>query len=414
MGIKIKLDLDADTQKLSDAIQRAVARGFQGAGSSGLATNPAQVANQIAGNDAGFSSSAVGMKRRSIGNLNMISPASPSFLNNPGFFLSNGPKPPNIAAYQAQQQAQRASFLKNIGFAGIPLLSPGSVLGNLFASRQIFSGLSGPVGQKALGGLGLAGTAGTALATGGVMAVLLAVGASIKLLITSLKETAKTFDEARKLYAKTLLSGMGLRFTAGRNNLADVLGVSEKEVLQFGAAIALIGPKLKFATDIMARTTPNLTSVAYEFEIMKKNLQALFMVMANDAAPAIRKFLDGISELIQMFTVFYQKFHEIIGKIASILASSFQPELVAIAKIIGALGKDIGAAPQPQGLMKQLPVSALERMGLIVGGFGAGNDAPQRTAKATERTAKLLEKLVSQASGAGGSASFFDPFYNSP
>lgn len=319
-------------------------------------------------------------------------------------FLWSKIVPPKIAEVLAQTQAQRASFLKNIGFAGIPLLSPGSVLGNLFASRQIFSGLSGPVGQGLLGKVGIGGTAGTVGATGVIMASLLAVGVALKALQAAIKGTIQAFEEASKLYAKSLLSGLGIQFTVHRNNLADVLGVSEKEVLQFGAAMAILGPKLRFASDTIARTTPNLTSVAWEFGILRKDLQALFFEMGNTAAPALRKFADGMGQIVNSINQFIQS----SPKFVSILETFLEAAGGAITQI----GKDIGPAPQPQGLMKQLPVSALERAGLVIGGFSPVSDSAQRTAKATERTAKLLEKLVGAT--VQGGASFGDPYMNSP
>lgn len=403
MPIRVRVELDADTQRLSDTIQRAVSKGFQGGGSQGLATNPQSIARQIAG------TSGQGMKgyRDTMGAYSL--PPTPEFFSNPRFFFSKI-LPPTIASVQAKNQAQQAAFLKNIGFAGIPLLSPGSVLGNLFATRQIFSGLSGPVGQKLLGGVGLAGTGGTVAATATIMPILLAFGAALKGLQIAIRQTAAAYDDARKLYAHSLLSGLGLQFTANRQNLADVLGVSEKEVFQFGAAVAFIGPKLKFASDVMARTAPNLTSVSYEFEILKKNLGAMFAVLANDAAPALRKFVDGLNVLIESLTRFFEK-----NKIGIALEAIFEGMIGSkVADIIASKGKDIGPAPTPQGFMKQLPASALERMGLVVGGFGGGGDSAQRTAKATEKSAKLLEVLVRGASAARGAASFYDPLASNP
>lgn len=386
MGIRVTIDLDADTQKLTNSIQEAVAKGFQGGGAGGLATDPSALAKQI------------------------MQPLVPA-LTKPLV------APPLISAIQAKNQAQMAQFLKNIGFAGIPLLSPGSLLGNLFATRQIFSGLSGPVGQRLLGRVGIGGTAGTAAATAGIMAVLLAVGAAFKALIATVREMMRAFEEARKLYAKSLLSGLGLQFSIGRKNLADVIGVDEKEVFKFGAVMAFLGNKLQFANEIMTRTTPNLTAVSMEFQVLKKNLQAMFFEMANDAAPVILEFTKAISEMVKGVT------HGVQLLISTI--QNFESFFLMIARTLGvgpvgeqfikALLRSIGSNmvfPQPQGMMNQLPASPLERMGLIVGGFGTStNDYARRTAAATEKTAKALDRLLSGSQGAGN---FGDPLMNMP
>lgn len=392
MGIQVKLDLDADTSRLADAVQRAVSKGFQGAGNAGLATDPTSIIRQIAG--GGFS--GAGMKRRSVGSRNPSLPYTPDFLSDPSFFRPD--------SNRLRGEAQRAQFLKNIGFAGMPLLNPTSVFGNLFSARQLFSAASGPVGQGILGKVGLSGTGGAALATAGVIGALLAVGASLKLLQVAIRDTVAAYDQARKVYAHALLGGLGLNFSVGRKNIADVLGVSEKEVFQFGAAMAVLGPKLKFASDTVARTTPNLASVGWEFQVLQKNMQALFFTMANDAAPAIRKFVDGLSELVKMLTAFYNDIKGFISGIANSELTlnllnaipGFQ-QLSAFFKLASGFGHDTGAAPTPQALMKQLPVSAFERMGLVIGNFGGGADYARRTAQATERTAKAVTQIAQKA-----------------
>ncbi len=402
MGIKVKVDLDVNTDKLANTIQQGVAKGFTGGMKQGLATDPSIVARQIMGD------LAAGMKGHG-DTAGLIIPP-----------LSNIDRaitpPPAIKAFQAsmrlqeKQRLQQSQFLKNIGFAGIPLLNPTSVFGNLFASRQIFSGLSGPTGQGLLSKVGLGGSAGgAAAATGVVMAGLLAIGLALKALQITIRETAKAFEEARKLYAKTLISGLGLNFTIGRKNLADVLGVSEKEVLQFGAAISTLGPKLKFATDTMSKTTPNLASVAFEFSILKKDMEALFFTIANEAAPALRTFADAMSKLVVAFTRFLQ--HDPIAKFIESITVGKYSSLNVLAHLLG--GSDSGPAASPQGLMKQLPASHLERMGLVVGGFGTQSDFASRTAKATEKSSKLLEQIVRHIGGQSSSP-FGEPFYNYP
>lgn len=410
MGVKVRLELEADTQRLTDTIQKAVAKGFGGGGSQGLASDPGDLIRQIMGGapqKARASSLApewflaqAASKANAMGSLFQ----NPSAKLMPDWFLGQG----------AKQLSGMGPLMKGQMMAPDWFLKQGAArlgeMGELFPKKP----------NAMLGFLGKAGVPTTGAAFAGIAAsatvglVIAAAVAGFAALVAAIKRTVAAYDEARKLYAHSLMTGLGLSFTANRGNLADVLGVSEKDVFQFGAAVAILSPKLKWASDTMARTTPNLTSVAWEFEILKKNLEAMFMTLANDGAPAMRLFLSGLSEFVKGITGFAQmvsseiKAHPWLAAAAGMMMSTI-PGMSAI-MAAGAPGA-LGAAPNPQGMMKQLPASAWERMGLIVGGFGGG-DYPRRTAVAVEKTAKLMERFV--GGKPGGSASFFDPLASNP
>lgn len=317
-----------------------------------------------------------------------------------------GPQPPKISQFMAAMQKDRASFVKNAMFAATPIAAPTSLLGNFFATRQIFSALSGTkTGQGILGAVGLAGTGGAALATGGIMAILLAVGASLKLLEKTVRGVIAAFESARNLYSKSLTSGAGLGATSRREALASIIGVSSKDVYQFGQAILYLNPKIEWATNLMAKVTPNLTATAYQFSILKLNTEALFMSLADDAAPALRAFAEGLSMLVK-----------VLEKSKGVLEFLFKSALMAAA---GPSGGEVitlafnalsasggGAVPQPLAFMKQMRASAAEHMGFVVG-FSGGNNPAQQTANHTRKMVQQLGIIIRHV---GASNTLYNPF----
>ena len=235
----------------------------------------------------------------------------------------------------------------------------------------------------------------------------------VNVIIKGLRDTAEV---ARKLYANALQSGLGLQFTTRRSLLSSVLGVSEKDVFQFGAAVAYINPRLQSASDILAKTAPSLAAVSYGFRILEADMQALFAIVANDAAPAIRKTTLFISALVQAF----EKLHNVISGAFKItletLIESLPTGLRELAKSLETLVSNIpdpGAAPNPVAAMQQIHASALEHMGLIVGGLGGATDFAAQTATNTKQTAVAVQKIAQKMSGSSFGNPFGDQLLNS-
>jgi hypothetical protein len=247
------------------------------------------------------------------------------------------------------------------------------------------------------------GTGVTALAAGGTVGVLLAVGLAIKALTKTMKESIMAYKDAPKLYAKALTSGLGLQFVSKRSILADIMGVSEQEVIKYAYAFNYLNPKISWASDIMAKTNANLTSVGWSFKILSTDMSALFAKIANDGSKGIRQFVLALDELVKMAGNFYDKYGKptvevgksIGGAISDMIFGKGITNLGRLGlmgmKVLGAKA-DIGAAPPPISFMKQLPASSWERMGLVIGGGGGANPAKQ-TANNTFRSARLLEGI---------------------
>ena len=206
------------------------------------------------------------------------------------------------AAAESAATADKTSFLKNISLLAGPVFNPGGVLSTMFSSRQAFSALMTQTGQQGLGKAGLSGIGGAALGTVGLVGAATAVGFSLKALSKIVNETIDSYDKARKLYASSLISGLGTGFIAKRQNLASILGVSEIEVMQFGAAVAYLNPKIEQATKIFEETNPALTQVSWHTKILKLDFEALGAKLANSVAPALLTVIDALDVLVKVIS----------------------------------------------------------------------------------------------------------------
>src|ERR1700722_19222085 len=128
-------------------------------------------------------------------------------------------------------------------------------VGSRLLSDAIPKGMIGGGGGSG-GGIGGAifGAAGAA-GYGEIFVVVKALEYAFKTLVGAIKKTIEAYDNATKIYAKSLMSGLGVGFTVKRGMLAEVLGVDEKDVLRFGYALAYLSPRLQFATDEISKST---------------------------------------------------------------------------------------------------------------------------------------------------------------
>ena len=130
----------------------------------------------------------------------------------------------------ARVMSDRANFMKDMSFLMMPLMNPGSVWATLFSTRQTFSAFS-----KTATGKGMVGgtLGGAAMATGVLVGAATVLGVALMGLKKIVSETGSAFEYARSSYAKSLMSGgLGVGFSIRRAALADILGVSEKDVFK--------------------------------------------------------------------------------------------------------------------------------------------------------------------------------------
>lgn len=347
------------------------------------------------------------------------------------------------------------SVLKNLTFGINPLFNPTSVWGNLFALRQNFSALAskdgGPLQEKILGGVGLGRLSGTtggaAAATGVLMAGLLAVGLSLKALTEIIRRTSQTFQDAHKLYSQALQSGMSLRLTSQMNAVGNVLGVDPSHAMAFSGS-GEAQKQTQYASGIIANTAPVLAEVIMQFRILSLTLKAVFSVLGEKVAPPIRQMIDafnkaakmlldsGLAEVIGAVAAQFLYLVNVIIKVASTLYGiltlafagitelfvnikrlvtgegvDFTRTLASLASLQSLFDTPNEIADNKLGMARQLPASAWEKMGLVVGGIGGGTDYAKRTANATERTANYLSSIVALPRG---TTSGINPAYPAP
>ncbi len=308
----------------------------------------------------------------------------------------------------AKAEKDLEAFQKNLMLLAGPLFNPGGALSTAFALRQTFAAFTTQKGQSLLASAGMkGGSSGALLAAGLVTAAATAIGLALKALAITVRETGQAFETARKLYAKALIGGMGLPFTAKRSMLADIMGVSETDVFRLGAQMAALNPKLEFAANVMAKTTPALTAVSWNFKVLEYDLQALFATIANNLAPEINGLVLGLQSLVEWFTKLADS--KIFKALATLSLGVYGVSMYGLgtgleAATGGKGQKDINAMPNPQAWMKQLPASAWEHMGLVAmgGSMGGGINYAKETAKNTKETVKEIRK-VSRFVGGGGS-----------
>ena len=352
---------------------------------------------------------------RTIRGLRETGGADLAKVNAMGSFGAYGGKPPPIIAdLKAKMNMDRAKFIKDATFAMMPLFNPTSVWGNLFATRQIFSGLAQTkTGQGLVGRLGMGtGTGATALAAGGTVGVLLAVGLAIKGLAKVMHESIQAYKDAPKLYAKAMTSGLGLKFVSKRSMLADIMGVSMEDVVRYGAAFQYLNPRIEWASTVLANTNRNLTSVGWGFKIVGYDLKAMFATMADKAAPAFREFNAGLATMIEEMTTWSEKHPKAakagiwagIGAATGPAGLAYSSIAKGIFDIVSWFGKGKGGSPAPAPLsfMKQLPASSWEKMGLILGNHIGGGNPQQQTANNTKRSADTLAEIKRAITKNGG------------
>lgn len=237
-----------------------------------------------------------------------------------------------------------------------------------FAERRLgFSGLGAPL--KAIGILGVAA---------------IGVGAALLALKKVVGEMSAAIEDARRTYAKILQSGgMGQAFIVRRQQLAEVLGVSEEQVMQYGAAINYLNVKLNWSTKILTETNPTLTALGWQFKILDQDMKAAWATLANDAAPALMLFAKAIDGIVKSIT--NPKFLEFLSK----MAFGTIPTLVG--KVISA--SDSGKAPQVPTSLDRMPASTWEKMGLVIGSSGGQNHL-MKIAANTKATADAVVKMA--------------------
>lgn len=310
------------------------------------------------------------------------------------------------------------AFLKNIGFAAMPLFNPLSPLSILAGFRQGGQALGtgpgtafrGQVGSM-LGGMGLRGLGGAVggfgasspfVASGVLTVGAVAAGLSLKALANVAKTTAAAFDEAKGIYSATMRSGgLPLGMVTQRSAVAKAMGVSMEEMDHYSNVVAQVGWKFRHSSEILASTAPALMMASVNMEAVKREFKALGAVIADSIAPAVNLLAMSLQGLLAGVQALFKAFFDYMMTIPRIFKSVLENLPFVGGTMKKAFAGLVGGVDTPEASTKRLPASAWEKMGLVIG-TGAGANYAKDTAANTKRIAEIL-------SGRGSEKPAFNP-----
>ena len=302
----------------------------------------------------------------------------------------------------AAQQAFRSKtmFFKDLTFLFQPLLNPTSIWGNMIAARQTFSAFSTPYGQEKIGG---GGAMGAMKATALLQGAALAIGVSLMVLRKAIEFTAneikKAFAFSHALFGASLSSGLGLQFMAQRKMTASTLGVPESEIFRYKQS-AQVMRELSYSIATIAKNAPELAYTSVQF----KELEYHLLAVGSDIAVKLAPSLNRLATVLQVVATGADVLSK--SKLFLILAQGLTG--IAFAAAIKNPSETLGS---PQSFMRQLPVGAWEKMGLVVG--GPQNKALEYLKEIAKNTARLISPTGNTNTGIPR-ANMLNPAFNMP
>lgn len=241
-----------------------------------------------------------------------------------------------------------------------------------------------------------------------------------------LNEIESAANNARMSYGKIIQSGgLAPAFVIQRQNLANVLGISEQDVMKYGMQIGYLNDKLEWANKVLTDTNPTVTALGWQLKTTETNFKALWATLANDAAPAIEAFLKPINEFIKWMAS--QKDHPSQAESAQpdrinfwkmlaikMFGAGNVPDWIKNDVIPGHAAGGVPKAPPAVISPDRLPASSWEKMGLVIGQSGAVNHQKE-TAKNTGTLVQLTRTLIQNTLPRGNNKQFFEnPTYPQP
>ncbi len=291
---------------------------------------------------------------------------------------------PDITSFD--QKIDKPDWKKVLIGLGLGFSNP--YIGSRLLSDELGKGSGGGIAGGLFGKGGIAGFSEIFLAFKGFKF-------AVDLFKKAIDSLVPVFDFAHKLYGKSLSSGLSLGFTAKRQISADILGVSENDVMRFKQG-QMVMNQTADAVSKIARTAPDLAYTWAQFKILGVNILADAALLSDKLTPA----LDGFAVVMEKLLSVLEKSGKVLG-IALEAASKalFGQVITDLAKTGISIFRAIGLADlaksggfgQPQSFIKQLPAGAFEKMGLVIGGGVA-----DKALEYQRRTATTIEKIYQQ------------------
>jgi hypothetical protein len=275
-----------------------------------------------------------------------------------------------------------------------PTQGPIPAGGGGLATRPGYMGPTPPIiPPVAAVSAGSAGGTGATLAAAitAVSTAFLAAKEAIQIFVKAVRFVIDTVmqaaEDAKRLYAKSLTSGMSLGFASKRSLLADAIGVSEVSVYKYADAVKYLNSRLDSAASIMAQTTPELVSLSYEWAVVKADVSALISQLSSLLSPAIKGAIRAFDAIVRSLSALADLGTQLSETGTFKILNSILNPLGGALSLLGQ-----GKVTAPSSSSNRIQASAWEKMGLVLG--PGGRNHAEQTANNTKRIAGLTEKML--------------------
>lgn len=290
-------------------------------------------------------------------------------------------KPPPISTVDRKALLLGAMTTLFNPFVGARMLSDAMPKNSTTGGNGIAKGFFGASGAIGYGEI--------FLAVKGIELVLKMFKAAVTAVVS---EIGSAIKYAHSLYASALTQGLGLKFLAGRQMTASVLGVPEDQVFRMQQT-AYVMQRLSNAISSISKDAPALANISVQWKILSYDLLAA----ASDLAVKLEPAIVGLATAIDMAIKPIEKLTAIAFLLASVgnfgnvskLGADIAVELNKA--LSGFAGKNLGALGQPGSFMKQLPASSWEKMGLVT--MGSNQNYAKDTANNTKQIVTILRRI---------------------
>jgi hypothetical protein len=183
----------------------------------------------------------------------------------------------------------------------------------------------------------------------------------------ALQAARDTISRGFGIYSGAGQAGLSQGFFARRQALAGILGVQgdPQKIFMFGNAVQQISQRINDSVNILAKNSSTMAQLHINFDVLKIDFEALLSNILTRLVPAINIFLAAMDALVKKM----QSWANVIAAIAIVAARTELIIAMSYMKDFMKQMKEFSAvAPKLPLLMRQLPASSMEKMGLLIGG----------------------------------------------
>lgn len=224
-----------------------------------------------------------------------------------------------------------------------------------------------------------------------------AITAGLEILRKGIRMVSDSINRGFGLYSGAGQSGLSTSFYAQRTALSSIFGISgnPNQVFMFGKAVTDVSNRIRGATNILAANAPQLSQIHINFDVLKLDFAAMASQLATQLAPAINLFMAALDTMVKNIKGYAQTFIALspalkfLGQVGTAWALTPAMQLAS--------AQNVKAFTQPLSqlhpLMRQLPASSLEKMGLLIGG-GLGNPVVNQLRISNQHLKKIADAIA--------------------